>query len=95
MSAPALAAHLRIDEGTLRPIPHVNAAPARIDHVLAADRDVMTAPKQAHALSQALKAQVHRIPAAGHSMMAEAPDATLDALIAFLYWFLKPRREKP
>ena len=62
-------------------------AAARIacpSHVLAADRDVMTAPRQAQALSQALKAQVHRIPAAGHSMMAEAPDAVLAALRAAL-----------
>lgn len=49
-------------------------------HVLAADRDVMTSPKQAQALVQALKASVHRIPEAGHSMMAEAPDAVLAAL---------------
>ncbi|MBB2485883.1 alpha/beta hydrolase [Mitsuaria sp. WAJ17] len=49
-------------------------------HVLTAERDVMTAPKQAQALVQALKARLHRIPAAGHSMMAEAPDAVLAAL---------------
>ena len=49
-------------------------------HVLAAERDMMTPPKQAQALANALKAQVHRIPAAGHSMMAEAPDTVLATL---------------
>lgn len=49
-------------------------------HVLAAERDVMTSPKQAQALVTALKATRHRIPEAGHAMMAEAPDAVLAAL---------------
>ncbi len=41
--------------------------------------DQMTQPKQSVSLATALKAQVH-IVAAGHSMMAEAPDAVLTAL---------------
>jgi len=41
--------------------------------------DQMTQPKQSAALATALNAQVHTV-AAGHSMMAEAPDAVLMAL---------------
>ncbi len=62
-------------------------------HVLAADRDVMTAPKQAQALVQALKATVHRIPEAGHSMMAEAPDTVLAALQSALSSASQPVRQ--
>jgi pimeloyl-ACP methyl ester carboxylesterase len=48
-------------------------------------RDVMTPPKGAAALSQALKnSKTVVLNPSGHSLMAEAPDATLDALIAFL-----------
>ena len=47
-------------------------------------RDVMTPPKAAQALIDAIpKARVASIAPSGHSLMAEAPDATLDALIEF------------
>jgi len=47
-------------------------------------RDVMTPPKSAAALAQAVKgARTALLPPSGHSLMAEAPDATLDALIEF------------
>jgi pimeloyl-ACP methyl ester carboxylesterase len=47
-------------------------------------RDVMTPPKSAASLVQKLKeAKVKTIQFSGHSLMAEAPDATLDALIGF------------
>jgi pimeloyl-ACP methyl ester carboxylesterase len=41
--------------------------------------DQMTAPRQARALAEALEARVHTV-AAGHTLMAEAPDAVLAAL---------------
>jgi pimeloyl-ACP methyl ester carboxylesterase len=48
------------------------------------ERDQMTPPKAAGSLSQAIAgARVVRLPS-GHSIMAEAPDATLDALVEFL-----------
>jgi len=48
-------------------------------------RDVMTPPRSAQDLINKIgKSQTCRIATAGHSLMAEAPDATLDALIAFL-----------
>lgn len=48
-------------------------------------RDVMTPPRNALALSKAFSScEVRQVPASGHTMMAEAPDATLDALISFL-----------
>ena len=48
-------------------------------------RDVMTPPKQAVGLSNLLKESKSVFVApSGHSLMAEAPDATLDALIAFI-----------
>jgi pimeloyl-ACP methyl ester carboxylesterase len=47
-------------------------------------RDVMTPPKAAVALSQTIKhAKIKTIDFSGHSLMAEAPDATLDALVEF------------
>lgn len=47
-------------------------------------RDVMTPPKAAQALAAALAgARTTLIPPSGHSLMSEAPDATLDALIAW------------
>ncbi len=47
-------------------------------------RDLMTPPRNATQLIQAFKsAQTVLLPPSGHSLMAEAPDATLDALIAF------------
>jgi pimeloyl-ACP methyl ester carboxylesterase len=42
-------------------------------------RDQMTAPRQAREIAAALKARVFEVPA-GHDLMAEAPDAVLDAL---------------
>jgi pimeloyl-ACP methyl ester carboxylesterase len=47
-------------------------------------RDVMTPPKGAASLSQMLKqSKTKTIESSGHSLMAEAPDATLDALVEF------------
>jgi pimeloyl-ACP methyl ester carboxylesterase len=48
-------------------------------------RDVMTPPRSAQALQEKIPgARIVTIGASGHSLMAEAPDATLDALIEFL-----------
>ena len=48
-------------------------------------RDMMTPPRGAEELIKKIeKSSVTRIAISGHSLMAEAPDATLDALIAFL-----------
>ena len=48
-------------------------------------RDMMTPPKAAQALAKAIAdSQTVTIAFSGHSLMAEAPDATLDALIGFL-----------
>lgn len=48
-------------------------------------RDAMTSPKAAVALAQALAgSRTELIGSSGHSLMAEAPDAVLDALIEFL-----------
>jgi len=48
-------------------------------------RDVMTPPKASRGLSQALKnSEIVTLESSGHSLMAEAPDAVLDSLIAFL-----------
>jgi pimeloyl-ACP methyl ester carboxylesterase len=46
-------------------------------------RDVMTPPRSAQALTSALKHGRIVTVDAGHAMMAEQPDAVLDALIAF------------
>jgi pimeloyl-ACP methyl ester carboxylesterase len=47
-------------------------------------RDVMTPPRNAQALKEILKTSKTKIvELSGHSLMAEAPDATLDALIEF------------
>src|SRR5688572_27046841 len=47
-------------------------------------RDVMTPPRSAQPLQEKLKNATTRfVGQAGHSLMAEAPDATLDALIEF------------
>ena len=43
------------------------------------ERDQMTSPKQTSEIAQALKARVTLV-TAGHSLMAEAPDAVLNAL---------------
>jgi len=48
-------------------------------------RDVMTPPRSAKLLQEKIAgAKTVEIPPSGHSLMAEAPDATLDALIAFI-----------
>jgi pimeloyl-ACP methyl ester carboxylesterase len=48
-------------------------------------RDVMTPPRAARSLQEQIPgAQTVVIDFSGHSLMAEAPDAVLDALIAFL-----------
>jgi pimeloyl-ACP methyl ester carboxylesterase len=47
-------------------------------------RDVMTPPGTAQQLIEKLKgAKAMTVDLSGHSLMAEAPDATLDALIEF------------
>jgi pimeloyl-ACP methyl ester carboxylesterase len=47
-------------------------------------RDVMTPPRAAASLAQKLaNAKTELVEVSGHSLMAEAPDATLDALISF------------
>ena len=49
-------------------------------------RDMMTPPKAASALAQAIPgARTTTIALSGHSLMAESPDAVLDALIEFLH----------
>jgi pimeloyl-ACP methyl ester carboxylesterase len=53
--------------------------------LIAGERDMMTPPKASATLAQAIAGvQIVRLAQSGHSMMAEAPDATLDALIKFL-----------
>jgi pimeloyl-ACP methyl ester carboxylesterase len=48
-------------------------------------RDVMTPPRSAAPLAQAIAgSRTVQIGSSGHSLMAEAPDAVLDALIEFL-----------
>jgi len=48
-------------------------------------RDVMTPPRNAQALQEKLKnSRTVLVSGSGHALMAEAPDETLDALIAFL-----------
>ena len=48
-------------------------------------RDVMTPPRAAKALQERISgAKVVEIGASGHTLMAEAPDAVLDALIGFI-----------
>ena len=48
-------------------------------------RDIMAPPKNARALTDALRdARVVELPDCGHSLMAEQPDAVLDALRAFV-----------
>jgi len=52
--------------------------------IVLGNRDQMTPPRSAeHFLRAFRSAQTVRVPAAGHTLTTEAPDATLDALIAF------------
>jgi pimeloyl-ACP methyl ester carboxylesterase len=47
-------------------------------------RDVMTPPRRAQPLQEKLKrCTTSYVELSGHSLMAEAPDATLDALVQF------------
>ena len=53
--------------------------------VILGARDIMAPPKGAQAMLDALPdKRVHTLPGTGHAMMAEQPDAVLDALRAFL-----------
>jgi pimeloyl-ACP methyl ester carboxylesterase len=53
--------------------------------VVAGSQDKMTSPKLARAVQAAIPgAQLVSIEGSGHALMAERPDAVLDALIAFL-----------
>lgn len=53
--------------------------------VVTGERDIMAPPKSAQALLDALPdRRVVSLPGTGHAMMAEQPDAILDALRAFL-----------
>jgi pimeloyl-ACP methyl ester carboxylesterase len=49
-------------------------------HLVLGERDQMTLPKAARELAAALKARVTMLPG-GHSLMLEAPDAVLNALL--------------
>lgn len=48
-------------------------------HLLLAEADQMTLPKNARAVAEALKATVHTVPG-GHYLMQESPDAVLNAV---------------
>jgi pimeloyl-ACP methyl ester carboxylesterase len=53
--------------------------------VIAGSQDKMTSPKLAKAVQAAIPgARLATIEGSGHALMAERPDAVLDALIAFL-----------
>jgi pimeloyl-ACP methyl ester carboxylesterase len=53
--------------------------------IVIGQRDMMTPPQAAEALARAIPgSRVLRLATSGHSLMAEAPDAVLDALIEFL-----------
>jgi pimeloyl-ACP methyl ester carboxylesterase len=53
--------------------------------ILLGEKDQMTPPKAGMALAKSMPAaRTVLLPGAGHSMMYEAPDAALDAMIAFL-----------
>ncbi|MBC8058117.1 MAG: alpha/beta hydrolase, partial [Rhizobiales bacterium] len=61
--------------GGLLAASHVQCAAS----LILGERDQMTPPKQARAIAEALEATVHAVPA-GHTLMAEAPEAVLAAL---------------
>jgi pimeloyl-ACP methyl ester carboxylesterase len=53
--------------------------------VILGQRDLMAPPRSATALCEALaEVRVVTLPGAGHAMMAEQPDAVLDALRSFI-----------
>jgi pimeloyl-ACP methyl ester carboxylesterase len=60
--------------------------------LLLGKRDVMTPPRAAALLQKLPAAQTVLVELSGHSLMAEAPDATLDALVAF---FSETRTDRP
>lgn len=51
--------------------------------VIMGRRDVMTPPKAASSLAEKINAKTLAVEFSGHSLMAEAPDATLDGLVKF------------
>ena len=51
--------------------------------VIMGRRDVMTPPKAASSLAEKTNAKTLAVEFSGHSLMAEAPDATLDGLVKF------------
>jgi pimeloyl-ACP methyl ester carboxylesterase len=54
--------------------------------VLAGEFDRMAPARQAAKLAEAIKgARFVALPACGHMMMVEQPDATLDALVEFVH----------
>jgi len=55
-------------------------------------RDVMTPPRAARALIEAIKSKTVTVDLSGHTLMVEAPDATLDALVDFFSDAGKPGR---
>jgi pimeloyl-ACP methyl ester carboxylesterase len=46
-------------------------------------RDVMTPPRAARVFTEAIKSRTVIVDLSGHTLMVEAPDATLDALVEF------------
>ena len=67
-----------------RPLDSLSAIAAPV-LVVAGSQDKMTPPKFAKAVQAAIPgAQLASIEGSGHALMAERPDAVLDALIAFL-----------
>jgi pimeloyl-ACP methyl ester carboxylesterase len=53
--------------------------------IVVGQRDMMTPPQATEALARAIPGcRTLRLAASGHSLMAEAPDAVLDALVEFL-----------
>lgn len=55
-------------------------------------RDVMTPPRAARALIEAIRSKIVTLELSGHTLMVEAPDATLDALVEFFSDAEKPDR---
>jgi pimeloyl-ACP methyl ester carboxylesterase len=51
--------------------------------VIMGRRDVMTPPRAASSLAEKINAKTLAVEFSGHSLMAEAPDATLDGLVKF------------
>jgi pimeloyl-ACP methyl ester carboxylesterase len=66
--------------GGLEAAARVVAAGGTRCHVVVGERDRMTAPRAARAVTEALGAQRHGLPAAGHDLMREEPEGLLRAL---------------